>query len=128
MLKPGYKIEKVGQILFIHEWGAWDYPLAHQFVQEYIKTLQTIIDEPWGEVIDMSRMTSAFDDEVFKCVGVLYEAQYVRNNAATAYLMVRTAEEQGDGPPSITTGDAIRATVGIIGTIRGIAALGERSR
>jgi hypothetical protein len=44
----------------------------------------------------------------------------------TAYLMNRTAEESGGGPPSITTGDAVKAAIGIIGVVRGIASLGDR--
>jgi len=46
--------------------------------------------------------------------------------ASTAYLMLRTAEEHGTNtPPTITTGDAIRTALGIIGTMRGVAALGK---
>jgi hypothetical protein len=44
----------------------------------------------------------------------------------TAYLMNRTAEESGGGPPEITTGDAVKAAIGIIGVVRGIASLGDR--
>jgi hypothetical protein len=44
----------------------------------------------------------------------------------TAYLLARAAEEKGDGPPQITTGDAIKMAVGVIGVARGIAALGDR--
>ena len=44
----------------------------------------------------------------------------------TAYLLARTAEEKASGPPQISTGDAIKATVGVIGVVRGIAALGDR--
>lgn len=44
----------------------------------------------------------------------------------TAYLLIRTAEEQGrHGPPNISTSDAIKAGLGIIGMMRGIAALGD---
>jgi hypothetical protein len=47
---------------------------------------------------------------------------------ATAYLMVRSAEE-GDGrPPKITTADAIRVGVSTIGLVRGIAVLGDKSQ
>ncbi|MCB9432313.1 MAG: hypothetical protein H6668_10040 [Ardenticatenaceae bacterium] len=44
--------------------------------------------------------------------------------AATAYLMIRTAEENNSGPPQITTGDALKTGLNIIGIVRGIAALG----
>lgn len=44
----------------------------------------------------------------------------------TAYLLARTAEESGGGPPQITTGDAIKSAIGIVGLVRGIAALGDR--
>jgi hypothetical protein len=46
--------------------------------------------------------------------------------AGTAYLMARTADENQAGPPSISTSDAVKAAVAVIGTIRGIAALGDR--
>lgn len=45
---------------------------------------------------------------------------------ATAYLLARTAEESGGGPPQISTGDAIKSAVGIVGLVRGIASLGDR--
>ncbi len=45
---------------------------------------------------------------------------------ATAYLLIRTAEEKGDGPPKIETKDAIKVAVATIGAVRGIASLGER--
>lgn len=45
----------------------------------------------------------------------------------TAYLLARTAEESGGGPPEITTGDAIKTAIGVVGIMRGIAALGDRS-
>jgi hypothetical protein len=44
----------------------------------------------------------------------------------TAYLLNRTAEESGGGPPQITTGDAVKAAIGIVGVMRGIASLGDR--
>lgn len=44
----------------------------------------------------------------------------------TAYLLARTAEESGGGPPKITTSDAIKSTIGIVGLVRGIASLGDR--
>lgn len=45
---------------------------------------------------------------------------------SAAYLLARTAEERGGGPPQITTGDAIKSAIGIVGLVRGIAALGDR--
>lgn len=46
---------------------------------------------------------------------------------ATAYLLIRTTEESASGgPPSISTGDFIKSAVGIVGLMRGIAALGDR--
>lgn len=44
----------------------------------------------------------------------------------TAYLLARTAEESGGGPPQISTGDAIKSAIGIVGLVRGIASLGDR--
>lgn len=44
---------------------------------------------------------------------------------ATAFLLARAAEEQGDGPPQIKTMDAIRIAAGVVGTMRGVAALGR---
>jgi hypothetical protein len=44
----------------------------------------------------------------------------------TGYLLTRTAEETDGNPPKITTGDAIKASLGIIGVVRGIVALGDR--
>ena len=41
------------------------------------------------------------------------------------YLLSRAAEERGDGPPKVKTSDALRLAVGIIGLVRGIAALGN---
>lgn len=45
--------------------------------------------------------------------------------AATAYLMIRTAEENESGPPQITTGDALKTSLNLISIIRTIAALGD---
>ncbi len=45
---------------------------------------------------------------------------------STAYLLARTAEESSGGPPKISTGDAIKSAIGIVGLVRGIAALGDR--
>ncbi|MCA9940393.1 MAG: hypothetical protein KC418_17265 [Anaerolineales bacterium] len=44
---------------------------------------------------------------------------------ATTYLLIRTAEENGGGPPRIDTKDAIKVAVATIGAVRGIASLGE---
>ena len=45
--------------------------------------------------------------------------------AVTAYLLARTAEETRGGPPTITTIDAIKASIGVIGIVRSIASLGD---
>ncbi|MGB3715143.1 MAG: hypothetical protein WA996_12005 [Candidatus Promineifilaceae bacterium] len=45
---------------------------------------------------------------------------------ATGYLLSRTANESGGKRPEINTMDAIKAVVGVIGVMRGIAALGSR--
>lgn len=45
----------------------------------------------------------------------------------TAYLFARSAEERGNGkPPQISTADVIKSAVGVIGIMRGIAALGDK--
>lgn len=44
---------------------------------------------------------------------------------ATAYLLARTAEENRSGPPQISTADALKVGVSVIGVVRGIAALGQ---
>jgi hypothetical protein len=45
----------------------------------------------------------------------------------TAYLMARTAEDNHrGGPPAITTADALKSAIGIVGVMRGIAALGDK--
>ncbi len=44
----------------------------------------------------------------------------------TAYLLIRTAEEKRGGRPHISTGDALKAALGLVGVVRGIAALGDR--
>jgi hypothetical protein len=46
---------------------------------------------------------------------------------ATAYLLARAAEEDGEGPPQVDTADAIRVVMGVVGTMRGVAALGKRA-
>lgn len=43
----------------------------------------------------------------------------------TAYLMIRTAEENEGSMPEIKTTDAIKAILNVIGLVRGIAALGS---
>ncbi|HSH04978.1 MAG TPA: hypothetical protein VLL52_20860 [Anaerolineae bacterium] len=45
----------------------------------------------------------------------------------TAYLLARNAEENSTEPPEIATMDALKATIGLIGVIRGIAALGNKN-
>ena len=44
---------------------------------------------------------------------------------ATAYLLSRTIEERGGDAPDINTMDALKAVIGVIGVVRGIAALGS---
>ncbi|HET6447222.1 MAG TPA: hypothetical protein VFI27_21895 [candidate division Zixibacteria bacterium] len=44
---------------------------------------------------------------------------------ATSYLLSRTVEEGGGKAPDINTMDAFKAVVGVIGVMRGIAALGS---
>ena len=44
----------------------------------------------------------------------------------TGYLLTRSADENGGSPPKITTGDAFKASLGILGVVRGIVALGDR--
>jgi hypothetical protein len=43
----------------------------------------------------------------------------------TGYLLTRTADETGGQPPKITTGDAFKIALGVIGVVRGIASLGD---
>ncbi len=43
----------------------------------------------------------------------------------TAFLLARSSDERGGGPPKVTTGDFLKVGVGIIGLVRGIAALGD---
>lgn len=45
---------------------------------------------------------------------------------ATSYLLSRTVDEAGGETPDINTMDALKAVVGVIGVMRGIAALGSR--
>ena len=45
---------------------------------------------------------------------------------ATGYLLSRTVDDSGGDKPEINTMDAIKAAVGVIGVMRGIAALGSR--
>ena len=44
---------------------------------------------------------------------------------ATAYMLIRGAEQKQAGPPKISTGDALKPVVGVIGLMRGIASLGD---
>lgn len=44
----------------------------------------------------------------------------------TAYLLARAAEEKGNGPPQISTTEAIKIGVGLISTMRGIASIGDK--
>jgi hypothetical protein len=45
---------------------------------------------------------------------------------SAGYLLSRSADESGSAPPDISTADVLRLSVGIIGLVRGIAALGDR--
>ena len=44
---------------------------------------------------------------------------------AAGYLLSQTAEQKQGGPPKIQTMDGLKLAVGVIGLIRGTAALGE---
>ena len=44
---------------------------------------------------------------------------------ATAFLMVRSSNERTGGPPEVSTMDALKVGVGVIGLVRGIASLGD---
>ena len=44
---------------------------------------------------------------------------------AAGFLLSRTSDERGGGPPKIKTSDVLRLTLGVIGLVRGIAALGD---
>jgi hypothetical protein len=46
----------------------------------------------------------------------------------TGYLLTRTAEESGNGPPEFKTTDGVRLAISTIGLVRGIVALGERKK
>jgi len=43
----------------------------------------------------------------------------------TAFLLVRSSNERTGGPPEVSTMDALKVGVGVIGLIRGIASLGN---
>ena len=44
---------------------------------------------------------------------------------AAGYLLSRNSEEKGGAAPKIHTMDALRLAIGVIGLVRGIAALGD---
>lgn len=46
---------------------------------------------------------------------------------SAAYLLAQNAEEELGGPPNISTNDLIKAGVGVVGVVRGIATLGKQS-
>ena len=46
----------------------------------------------------------------------------------TGYLLTRTADETGSGPPEIKTTDGVRIAISVIGLVRGIVALGDRKK
>ena len=43
----------------------------------------------------------------------------------TAFLLARSSAERTGGPPKVTTMDALKVGVGVIGLMRAIAALGD---
>jgi len=43
----------------------------------------------------------------------------------TAFLLARSSDERTGGPPEVSTMDALKVGVGVIGLMRGIAALGD---
>ena len=42
-----------------------------------------------------------------------------------AFLLARSSDERDGGPPHVSTGDALKVGVGVIGLVRGIASLGS---
>jgi hypothetical protein len=46
----------------------------------------------------------------------------------TSYLLVRTSRENRNGPPAISTGDALKVGITTIGLVRAIASLGDRKK
>ena len=43
----------------------------------------------------------------------------------TAFLLARSADEKGGGPPEVSTGDFLKVGIAVIGLVRGIASLGN---
>jgi hypothetical protein len=43
----------------------------------------------------------------------------------TAFLLARSSDERSGGPPEVSTMDALKIGIGIIGLVRGIASLGD---
>lgn len=43
----------------------------------------------------------------------------------TAFLLARSSDERSGGPPEVTTMDALKVGIAVIGVMRGIAALGD---
>ncbi|MCA9980608.1 MAG: hypothetical protein KDD89_07245 [Anaerolineales bacterium] len=43
----------------------------------------------------------------------------------TAYMMVRNARESRGGPPEISVGEGVGATIAVLGVVRTIAGLGD---
>ena len=43
----------------------------------------------------------------------------------TAFLLARSSNERTGGPPEVTTMDALKVGVAVIGLVRGIASLGD---
>lgn len=44
---------------------------------------------------------------------------------ASAWMLVKSAEKNNEGPPEISSADLLRSTIGVIGIVRGIASLGD---
>jgi hypothetical protein len=42
-----------------------------------------------------------------------------------AFFLARSSDERDGGPPHVSTGDVLKVGVGVIGLVRGIAALGN---
>ena len=42
-----------------------------------------------------------------------------------AFLLARSSDERDGGPPHVSTGDALKVGVAVIGLVRGIASLGS---
>ena len=43
----------------------------------------------------------------------------------TAFLLARSSDERSGGPPEVSTMDALKVGVAVIGLVRGVASLGD---